>query len=549
MLRFDISTKSLNLAQIAIQTTQNNIANAQTPGYSRQEVILKTAASKYYPGIGHIGQGAELSQIQRKADSFLTNRIHTETQSIGRLEIEKKALDDIESLMTPSDGSILSEMEETLDTLSALGNSPDDIALRENFKDNMDTLGNAFQKLAKEFAKIQKEYEEYFKGIVEKANEMAQSIAKLNEQIRASINVSSDLLDKRDSMVEEISQLAGIRTSYSKEGSVQVVLGNRLLVDQNKASSLEAKQKEDGTYILKYQDSSDSISLKEGEISGILNIQNKTIPEYQNRLDTLAGQWIREINNTHATGIALVKGMENIQSEEAATKEDIPLNQAGFSMQSGKLSLIIRNKTTGEETSSEISIDPDAETLVDIAGKMSSVSHLSAQAQDGKLKLQSDSGYEFAFSQDSSYFLAEMKLNPLLSGKKAEEMKVSSWIQEDVTRISLAKSFASGNNENALHLMDTMQNKNQTALSGKTFQEYWNSSIVKIGSEVESKEREISLQSVILEDLVKRKQEVSGVSVDEELIRLQNYQYSYQAAARLFDTMDELMKTAITLGQ
>lgn len=90
MLRFDISTKSLNLAQVAIQTTQNNIANAQTPGYSRQEVYLKTSASKYYPGIGYIGQGAEVSQIQRKADSFLTNRINTTSQNMGRLEIEKK---------------------------------------------------------------------------------------------------------------------------------------------------------------------------------------------------------------------------------------------------------------------------------------------------------------------------------------------------------------------------------------------------------------------------------------------------------------------------
>lgn len=435
-----------------------------------------------------------------------------------------------------------------MDSLSSLSTHPEDMSLREIFKDNLGTLGNAFQKLAKELSEIRKEYEEYFKEIVEKANEMAESIAKLNEQIQSSLDTSSELLDQRDSMVGEISKLLGIRTSTSKDGSVQVILGNNLLVDKNKANPLQAKQ-ENGKYTLQYQNMPGAIPVKEGEVAGVLNVYNEKIPQYQERMDALAGSWIRETNQTHATGMGLGKGMENIESEEAASNEGIPLNQAGFSMKEGKLSILLRNKTTGEETTSEISIQPESESLSAIAGKMDSLSHLNAQVENGKLKLQSDSGYEFAFPQDNSYFLAEMKLNPLLSGKKAEDLQVSSWIKEDTTRLSLAKSFASGNNENAIHLLDTMQNKEQSALNNMTFQKYWNSNVVKLGAEVESKEREISLQSVVMDDLAKRKAEVSGVSVDEELIRLKNYQYSYQAAARLFETMDELMQTAINLGQ
>ena len=550
MLDFHMSSKALAANQLAIQTIAHNITNAETPGYTRQVAQLKTAQPKLIPELGYIGQGVGDVEITRKADLFLDQRIEGNLQKLGRLTEEKNGIDKIESLLSPGDGDLISKMDNFLKKLNSLSANPDDMALRNNFVDSSKNLAISFQGYAENYEEVLEEIHSSIKDKIEQVNQIISHIAELNKQIQEFNKNSSDIIDEREEYLKELSQVAGVKVHYTENNSAQVRLGNRLLVDNNKSYELEAVQESLEEYGVHFKGSTVKLSVKEGELSGLLNLQNEVVPEYQDKLDTLAENFGLKVNQIHSIGTGKNGGIESITSEEDAQDPNATLDSQGFDIKNGKFTINLRDKNNESISSFDINIDPSADSLKSVSDKIDGLANINSSiTSSGGISISSDSGFDFSFSADTSNFLPELGVNTLFKGKVAKNFEVTNWVQDDGANLALGKDFSSGNNENALELINAVEKTAHDELNGMTFSDFHSSSITKIGNESKSKEDEVSLQTHVVDNLKEMRESISGVSIDEEIIKLNKYQYAYQASARLFQTVDELMQTTINLGQ
>ena len=547
MLRFNTSVKALEANQRAIQTTGHNIVNSATPGYTRQDTVFKTSAPLMIEGVGGIGQGIDNVTILRKTDSFLESRIESNNQVLGQLEQEENILSEIESAVSPVDGSLVEKIAEMVDELNELAMDPEDDGLRSGFVDEVENVASSFRELADYFEKVMDDIQDSIKVQVKKANEMISQIANFNKQI--AVEPTNDALDQREQLLKELGNVTSLQVHYDDKNNAQVVIGGTLAVDRYNANLLQTVEVSQSELAIAYQGSARTLDIQGGALGGLLDMQNEVLPDYQNRIDTLAGTFAEELNSIHATGINNDGGFLSLQSEEKVDDPTAALSTQGFNMQSGDLTFTVRENATGNTTDFNISIDPATDSLQDVSNSIDAIANLSSSIDaEGHLSIDSAGGYSFSFSSDQSKILSEMEINSLFTGKTAATLDVSSHIKMDSDNLSFGKSYAPGNNENISQMIDAIQNKSHTRLGGITFNQHFSDTVLKAGQQLQAKSNDVTFQKQIHQDLVDRREAVSGVSVDEEIINLNKFQHGYQAAARLFGTINELMETAINMG-
>lgn len=547
MLRFDLSLKALATQQLAIQTTQHNIVNADTPGYTRQKAQIQAAPSQLIAGLGHVGQGVEATGVARKDDSLASGRVQQATQVLARATGEQSRLEQLETVMQPGEGDLVSRLGKAMDDMQNLVAQPEDTGLRTLFVASLGSAAASFRDLQSGLGKLADDNRQGLDSDVNSINSLGKQIAKLNGSIMASPTPANDLLDQREEAIRQLSELADVRVTYNKDNSAQVVLGNSLLVDKSHAATVEAVQTA-GKLALRYQGSSNDIHLGAGQVAGIIGFHNDVLPAYTAKLDTLARQCKSALNRLHATGIGLDGAMTQLAAENTVSDINQPLAAEGFDIQDGILTISMRDEATGALTSHDIAVAPASDSLQDVVARLNTIANLNASVDaDGRLQLQSAAGNGFAFAADSSDLAAEIGLNTLLTGSGAGDLAVASRITDDPKALALAKSFAAGNSDNARAMLQAMQDDTYANLGDMTLSVFWNDTIAQAGAELEAKNADVEIATQVLSDWQKQREAAAGVSLDEELIELKKYQYGYEAAAKVFQTIDEMMKTVINL--
>jgi flagellar hook-associated protein 1 FlgK len=548
MLRFDLSLKALSAQRWAMETTQHNIANADTPGYTRQKAQLQAAPALFIPGVGYLGQGIETAGVGRQNDSLATGRVQQATQVLTHATAEQDKLRQIETVLQPGQGDLVSSLGKAMDNLQNLISQPEDSGLRTLFTTSLGNATTSFHELDTKLQQLQSDSRQELDSKATSINNLGQQIARLNRSIMASPEPPNDLLDQREELVRQLSELADVRVSYSKENSAQVVLGNSLLVDKTHAMSIEAADAGNGQVAMRYQGSSVDIRIGAGAVAGIMNFHNNVAPAYIAKLDTLAQQFMTAINRLHATGNGLDGAMTQLSAESTVSDVNQPLNAAGFAMKNGTLTVSMREAATGSVSNYDIAIAPDTDTMQDMVVRLSAIPNLNASVDaNGRLQLQSVAGYGFAFASDGSDFLAEVGLNTLLRGSDAGDIAVTARVSGDAKNLALAKTFAPGNSDNARAMLQAMQNDTYVNLGDMTLSGFWNDTIAQLGAEVAAKGDDVEIATQVLNDWTRQREQAAGVSLDEELIQLKKFQHGYEAAARVFQTVDEMMQTAINL--
>jgi flagellar hook-associated protein 1 FlgK len=310
----NVAKGALHTKQRAIDVTAHNIANVNTPGYSRQRVNM-TTTHPLSSEPGQLGTGVQAAEIQRMYDSFLGIQINTETQSLGKWEAEKDALQQVEMIFDESSGYGLSQaLNEFWNAWQDLVNEPSGPTERAVLLAKSETLTTIFNKVSADLKQIQKDMDARIQGSVQEINGIAGRIADLNQQIvqiEAGGQNANDLRDERDLLLTELSSMVDISTSEGSDGKVTVLLGGgRPLVQNETTWDLSNEANASGHQDILWLDGfGGSVNITEtisdGALKGCIQVRDVSVPSYSSRLDAIAAGIIQEVNNLHSSGFGL----------------------------------------------------------------------------------------------------------------------------------------------------------------------------------------------------------------------------------------------------
>ncbi|MDL1962767.1 MAG: flagellar hook-associated protein FlgK [Deltaproteobacteria bacterium] len=452
---------ALSTQQKAIDVTGHNIANVNTPGYSRQRVNMETN-EPVSSSPGQIGTGVKAAEIQRIYDRFVGAQINNENQNLGNWEAQKGVLEKVEIFFDESSEYGLNQaMSEFWNAWQDLANNPSDHEGRAALLSKSETMTDTFNNTYSNLTQIQREIDVNIMGTVKEINLITERIAGLNEKI-AGIEVgeqnANDHRDTRNLLLKDLSLMIDIDSFENSDGKVTVLTaGGRPLVENISSWNLSTKADDSGFQDIAWTDSdgnpvniTDSIS--GGKLKGWLEVRDVTIPDYSSKLNDLAKGISNGVNALHQDGLGL--------------NDDVVAE---------------RNFFTGT-------------TALDIA------------------------------------------VNPV--------------IIDDVNNIAAAGSLDGlpGGNSNAIKIAN-LQNK--LTINGDpptaTFDDYYNSLVSDVGSEVQKATVNFNHQSSMVTHLDNYRESVSGVSLDEEMVNLIKFQHGYNAAAKLISVADELLDRVINM--
>lgn len=321
--------------QKAVDVTGHNIANANTLGFSRQRLNLETNEPiSMKPG--QMGTGVRAREIQRIYDKFLGVQINNENKSLGRWESQKDALERVEMIFDESTGFGLNQaMSEFWNAWQDLVNNPTGLGERSALLAKTEQMTQNFQKVHADLRQIQDDIDDSIKGIVEEINLITPQIADLNRkisQVEIGGQNANDYRDKRDLLLQELSLKIDINSFENDEGKMTVmVCGGRPLVENTSAWDLSTETVSGHENVVWIDGDGNSVDITSGisggKLKGWIETRDVAIPDYSDRLDTLAQEIITQVNGLHASGFGL-SGSTGNDFFNGTSASDIEVNPA-----------------------------------------------------------------------------------------------------------------------------------------------------------------------------------------------------------------------------
>jgi flagellar hook-associated protein 1 FlgK len=327
--------QALITQQQAISVTSHNIANVNTPGYSRQKLIM-TSNTWLNSALGPMGSGVSADAIERIYDRFINGRINNESQQMGRWDAQKNAVESLEMIFNETYGYGLNEaMSEYWNAWQALSNNSAGLTERQMLLTRGQILTSTFNKLDSDLSQSQKDLDISIRGTVTDVNRLSEQLIDLNQKIVSSETGSqnaSDYRDKRDVVLKELSELIDISAFEEATGAVSVLIVNgRPLVSGTALWQLSTQTNASGLQdVVWIDDAGNPVNITNdisgGKLKGWLETRDVVIPGYMNALDTLAQTLMTEVNNLHQTGFDLNGIAGGVFFDGTGTAADIEVN-------------------------------------------------------------------------------------------------------------------------------------------------------------------------------------------------------------------------------
>ncbi|MFM2253477.1 MAG: hypothetical protein RJB68_1814 [Pseudomonadota bacterium] len=312
----NIGTRALQANQIALQTAGNNIANVNTPGYSRQSVVL-TAVEGQFTGGGYIGKGVDVQTIQRNFSAFLTRQATLASATQNADVARSNKLNQLQDIFSGGSTGLGAAVSDMMNAFSDVASAPTDLTARTVALTRVDETAGRFRAASQAIQDLQAGVAQEISQKVNNINTLAKSIAEVNDEIARAQGKGqppNDLLDRRDQLVRELNQFVQTTSIAADDGSVGIflagsqplVLGTTVspvsLVSDDFGDTLKSKLSiiRDGRQILL-----DENALGGGEVSGLLRFQNNDLVEGRNLLGRLTLAITTQMNEQHALGLDL----------------------------------------------------------------------------------------------------------------------------------------------------------------------------------------------------------------------------------------------------
>ena len=433
----EIIRRSLSTYQTAMEITQNNIANANTEGYSRQRAVLSATGTSLPPNLKHelINAGVVVKNIQRMRDSFLDPQLRANLSEIGYWEEQETELAKAACLFTDTSGDgVSSLLTEFWNSWQELSNSPQEASTRQNVTQIAANLTTYLNYLTSQMETAHTEIESSLTSKVSEINQLADQLADVNLALKKCVTgENNSLMDRRDSLLNEMSRLSDIAITINDNNTATVVICGKTIVEGQDVTPL----------------SEGDLSSGKGELGGLLATK-QSFEDYQDKMNLFIQTLADKVNEIHEDGYTL----DNVTGVAFFTLED---DAAG-------------NKT--------ISVNED--------------------------------------------------------------------ILNDPNNIATAQESSSpSDGRNAMAIAYINNTVDYVELGNKSLTGYYSQLISKIGSDQSQASNNAETFNSIGLQFEAQRQSLSGVSIDEELTMLMQYQFAYQALAKAMSIFNDMLDTLI----
>jgi flagellar hook-associated protein 1 FlgK len=550
--------------QAGLEVVGHNISNVNTPGYSRQKVMLE-AAHPITTDVGQMGTGVRAVSVQRDYDRFIGAQLNFEKQLLGNWEALDYNFRRIEEIFNEAgEFGLSSSMDEFWNAWQALADNPSGQAERAALVSIAETMSHDFNKMYQDLYTLQRNINGSIKGTVNDINAITDQIVELNEKI-SSIEVTEDMAndfrDQREALMDELADKIGFSFLEDEIGQVSIFLenGNPLVQARIKWNlAVEVNVANENFYDVSWDDGTGTLytitdRITRGELSGMIEMRDDTIPEYISKVDRLAGGIINEINKLHYYGYGLDGSTEN--------NFFAPLTAAtGFSEDNTGGAVI-----TGGDVYDNIVLTLDDYEIRFTGGGTFEIYNITdgTQVMDARINGTVDADGSFSYASGTTIEFEGIQVvvtdgtaggpaagdifNVSSTGDAANHMAVDPALVADNSKIAAAEGADGTDNVNVLAIA-ALRDGNYMNNNTTTFSSYYSGVVGEVGVDAQTASRSAAYRQTMVEQLNTRKESVSGVNLDEEAVNLMRYQYAFTAAARMINVVDELIQELLNLA-
>jgi len=567
MLR--MGANSLLTQQILLDIAGQNVANAATPGYTRQRGDVLQQPSVRIGGLV-FGLGSRVATIERIRESLIDDRFRRENSTLGEFTIKSDFLTQIEDILAePSQEGVAQALANYFDSLQELANSPENEGVRIAVRDSGVALVDSFQLTHELLDGLRTNMNDFIRNTVDEINRLASQISELNRQIgslEAGASTANASRDARDQLLNELSELASVEIRRNPNGTVNVYLDGYGLVQDFSFNPIGVRPNQsldpvrgDLFEVVASGDANRPLDIKGGTLRGYLDIRDGvTTNQVLANLDTLALEIIEQVNRVHSQGQGLVR-YASLTSDFAVTDADLALDAAGlpFTPVDGSFFLAVYDSQGQLLEQHEITIDADTDTLNAVAAQINAAfvadGRLTATVtSDNRLMLETTAtGDTFSFvsddtqAGDTSDFLLSMGLNTFYTFDPrlgpAASIEVSPNIMNNVGLIAAGRSTAPGDNSNALALAQLRNARVMGINNSATMEEFFQTTLVSLGFTTRQAIDRQEIQTGVVSGIANLRDSISGVSLDEEAVNIIAAQQAYEASARFIAAVSEVL--------
>lgn len=312
-----IALRALQAQQVSLDITGHNVANANNPNYSRQTGLHSATRPYPSPMMGHnpsngqLGTGVEISQINRMRDSFIDMRLRNQLNNFTYWSTMEDGLSQVELFFNePGENGINNALDQLWDSLQDLSREPDFNSVREVVVQRSQVVVESITTTRRQLQNLRDNINENIPLKVAKINSLSNQLADLNVQIgkiSATGSLPNDLLDTRDAILEELSELVDIDVIQDHVNMVSVSVGGTSLVHRgtsyNMSTSGEASEEQGyKKNIVRWSTTGNPVQIKSGEIGGLQDLRDKDIQKAIDDLDNWTREFVEQFNEIHNQG-------------------------------------------------------------------------------------------------------------------------------------------------------------------------------------------------------------------------------------------------------
>lgn len=548
----EIARRALLAQQAVLTTVGHNIANAATPGYSRQRVELAAVEQRN-------GGGVDVALIRRVRDQLFDLQVMAEQQGLGRSDAEQRTVQRLEGILgDASGGGLASTVDEFFAALQDLSVRPEDQTARLVVKDLGDRLAETFNGLRVRIDQLTSDVTAEIQRDVTQANNLLGQLADLQRTVTQSSPATppNDVLDRRDQLVSQLTSIIGVTPSEDANGTLRLAITGTgvLLLDGTLVAPLSATV-DTATDTVRLTAGTVTVVPTRGALSALIEARDAptgAIHQVTDGLDALAAGIIEQVNRLHASGSGLTEHT-TLTSARAVSSSSAALTAAGlpFTPVTGAFTVIVHDAAGALASTVNVSVTAGTTTLDDVRAAIDADPDLAATITGGRLTITAAAGRTFTFAGDTSDTLSALGLNTFFTGSTSRDIALDPVIAANPSKIATARADAgglvhAGDGSNALALAQL-----RTALTmgggSQTFTDFHAALLSAVGARSQNATIGLERQQASLDFVLALQQQTSGVSVDEELITLTQAQNAYGAAARYTGTLSDIFETLLRM--
>ncbi|GAP22501.1 flagellar hook-associated protein FlgK [Leptolinea tardivitalis] len=486
----NVALQNLLAQQAALEITQNNVANANTEGYHRQQAVMKAGfparsmSLTNSAGVQNIGTGVYISNIKRYSLDFYDTQYRSQLSQNSRYSMLTDMLSEIETnLADSSSDSLTNRINNFFAGWQTVATDPDIAANRQDLLETTQTLVEGFQNRALSLIQIQKDQNLAITQRVDDVNSIAKQLAELNAEIGRSQTDTSDpnaLLDERDRLLDKLATNIGTTVHIQDDGQVLVSIQGHALVIGSRTFKLEATPVAANGNLVKINWADDpdknALTIENGEIGGIMYARDTVIGDQLKRLDNTATSLMNRVNAIHQSGYDLNgnAGLPFFVFSDGSTN---PVHASLSISLNTNITSYTQIAAATQVTAPGVGAPGDGNNALDIANCINTTTFPTRVPPITALTNAQD---------------------PVMA---AGEQSIGHYNTSRITQLALEQRHAETGVKDTKSIMTAMDEQRES---------------------------------------------VAGVNLDEEAANMLKYQRAYQAAARLMNTFDQMLELVVT---